>query len=252
MCHEPRLLQKSHDVFSPTSSLQYHYKGSTVTGKLHKRSPNGTEAKPVWIVTPSDRRRKNEDIPEKALGKIINAQEAMSNRGPKLKKGSRITRDSSSPTLDTSNSDGDGSLEDEHGHKRGSGNGSPSEECSRAGGGSPTRKRKSDDSNTSGERANASRKTVKFSQESNDSTAALKKTIKKSKRSKNALTRIGTRSTRGSGEAVLLPELPTRKKNLFKEKKIKKDENVKVVKMLTGTLYLYRGDRPRAEFVRFK
>mmetsp|Transcript_39738 Transcript_39738/g.83030 ORF Transcript_39738/g.83030 Transcript_39738/m.83030 type:complete len:250 (-) Transcript_39738:151-900(-) len=242
--------RRNNSAYKRGDYIEYHYKGSTVTGKLHKRSPNGTEAKPVWIVTPSDRRRKNEDIPEKALGKIINAQEAMSNRGPKLKKGSRITRDSSSPTLDTSNSDG--SLEDEHGHKRGSGNGSPSEEYSRGGGASPTRKRKSDDSNTSGERANASRKTVKFSQESNDSTAALKKKIKKSKRSKNASTRIGTRSTRGSGEAVLLPELPTRKKNLFKAKKIKKDENVKVVKMLTGTLYLYRGDRPRAEFVRFK
>ena len=49
-----------------------------------------------------------------------------------------------------------------------------------------------------------------------------------------------------------MPELPTKKKNVFKTKKVKKDENVTVVKMLTGTLYLYRGDRPRAEFVRSK
>jgi hypothetical protein len=42
-----------------------------------------------------------------------------------------------------------------------------------------------------------------------------------------------------------------RKKGVPK-KKLKKDENVVVVKMLTGTLYLYRGEKPRAEFVRHK
>jgi hypothetical protein len=51
---------------------------------------------------------------------------------------------------------------------------------------------------------------------------------------------------------VLLPELPMKKKVPSKGKKVAKDENVTVVKMLTGTLYLYRGDRPRAEFVRYK
>jgi len=236
--------RRNNSAYKRGDYIEYHYKGSTVTGKLHKRSPNGTEAKPVWIVTPSDRRRKNEDIPEKALGKIINAQEAMSNRGPKLKKGSRITRDSSSPTLDTSNSDG--SLEDEHGHKRGS------KDNSKAGG-SPTRKRKTNETITeSGGKSNKNRKTVTFSQKSSNSTAALKKEIlRKSKKAKTASTRIGTRSTRGSGDAVLLPDIHDRKK-VFKTKKIKKDENVKVVKMLTGILYLYRGQRPRAEFVRFK
>jgi len=230
--------------------IEYQYKGSTVTGKLYKKSPNGTEAQPIWIVTPSDRRRKNEDIPEKALGKIIDAQEAMSNRGPKLRKSGRGTRDSSSPTSGNSNSDG--SLDDVPTPNPKSGGGSPSEEHSTAEG-SSARKRKGDDFNLhSGERVNKSRKTVTFSRESNATGTPKRKITKNPKKVKGTSARIGTRSTRGSGEAVLLPDLPARKKIFFRTKKLTKDENVKVVKMLTGTLYLYRGDRPRAEFVRFK
>eukprot|EP00579_Thalassiosira_antarctica_P030004 CAMPEP_0202033536 /NCGR_PEP_ID=MMETSP0905-20130828/66099_1 /ASSEMBLY_ACC=CAM_ASM_000554 /TAXON_ID=420261 /ORGANISM="Thalassiosira antarctica, Strain CCMP982" /LENGTH=274 /DNA_ID=CAMNT_0048597441 /DNA_START=43 /DNA_END=870 /DNA_ORIENTATION=- len=265
--------RRSVSAYKKGDYIEYQYKGSTVTGKLFKRSPNGTEAKPIWIVAPSDRRRRNEDIPEKALGKIINAQEAMSNRGPKLKKSNRLTHDSSSPTSVNSSSDGsleepqapkrlthdsssptsvnsssDGSLEEPQAPKRKSGRGSPSEDNSKAGG-SATRKRKSDDSNinSGSEKDNKSQKIVTFSQESNTTTSSKMKIMKKAK---TASTRIGTRSTRGSGEAVLLPDLPVRRKNIFKAKKVKKDENVTVVKMLTGTLYLYRGDRPRAEFVR--
>lgn len=224
--------------------IEYQYKGSTVTGKLCKRSVNGTEAYPVWVVTPSDRRRKNEDIPEKVLGKIINAEEALTNRGPKLRKSSK---GASSPKSDASHSHSDGSLGDDPSGRHG---GSPGEECPAAGAPS-ARKRKVDPG--SGERSGKSQKTVTFSRDSNRSAiAAQKKAIKRAKKTKSASRRIGTRSTRGSGEAILLPELPARRKNLFKTKKIEKDENVKVVKMLTGTLYLYRGDRPRAEFVRFK
>mmetsp|Transcript_41207 Transcript_41207/g.75372 ORF Transcript_41207/g.75372 Transcript_41207/m.75372 type:complete len:242 (-) Transcript_41207:131-856(-) len=232
--------RRSVSAYKKGDYIEYQYKGSTVTGKLFKKSPNGTEDKPIWIVAPSDRRRRNEDIPEKALGKIINAQEAMSNRGPKLKKSNRLTHDSSSPT--SVNSSSDGSLEEPQAPKR------RSEDNSKAGG-SATGKRKSNDfnNNSVSERANKNQKIVTFSQESNTTTSSKMKIMKKAK---TASTRIGTRSTRGSGEAVLLPDLPVRRKNIFKAKKVKKDENVTVVKMLTGTLYLYRGDRPRAEFVR--
>jgi len=222
--------------------IEYQYKGSTVTGKLSKKSNNSTEAKPIWIVTPSDRRRKNEDIPEKALGKIINAQEAMSNRGPKLKKGSRVTRDSSSPTSGNSNSKSDESLDEPQDPT------TPSEDNSKASG-FATRKRKGDEMTSGSDRADKHQKIVTFSQDSN-TTATSKRKIKKTRKAKSASTRIGTRSTRGSGEAILglLPENPIKRK--MKGKNIKKDENVTVVTMLTGTLYLYRGDRPRAEFVR--
>ena len=229
-----------------------------------RKSRSGTEAKPIWIVSPSDRRRKQEDIPEKALGKIINAEEAMSNRGPKLKKAIRSTSSSSSPT--SANSNGDSSLEEVQPKAPTGDRDSPVEDHSKASG-SATRKRKSNDSNSNSisdsnsnndskrAKTNKTRKVVTFSQETNATTTSNKKITKKPKKKKKAKitpTRIGTRSTRGPCEAVLLPELPTRKKNLFKTKRVKKDENVKVIKMLTGTLYLYRGDRRRAEFVRFK
>jgi hypothetical protein len=239
--------------------IEYQYKGQTVTGKLLKKSPSD---KSVWIVTPTDRRRKNEDIPEKALGKVINAQEAMNNRGPKLKK----TNVRESLASGASNSDGSVDVPQAAAAAGGVGvgvvgvgvgvgqksktngrSGSPNEDSNSKAG---SKKRKSDDSNiiTSSSSNNKSHqhhqnKAVTFSQES-------RKRMKKAKKAKAVSTRIGTRSTRGSGEAVLLPELPTKRK--FKQKKVKMDENVTVVKMLTGILYLYRGDRPRAEFIRNK
>jgi hypothetical protein len=36
----------------------------------------------------------------------------------------------------------------------------------------------------------------------------------------------------------------------FRKTKATNDESVQVIKMLTGTLYLYRGMNPRAEFLR--
>jgi hypothetical protein len=70
---------------------------------------------------------------------------------------------------------------------------------------------------------------------------------------------ISTRSSakrKGSdGEPVLYSGVQTTGKrrggNRGGGKKPKKNEDVVKVKMLTGTLYLYRGDHPRAEFVRF-
>ena len=159
----------------------------------------------------------------------------MTNRGPKLKKSGK----SPSPT----SSDGSVDQSPSPAAERAS---SPSEDDSAS-----NKKRKSDDSNCGSDTANKNRKIVTFSQESS-ATAPSKKKFKKpinKKANKVASTRIGTRSSRGSGaEMVLLPELPAKRN--FKLKKVKKDENVTVVKMLTGTLYLFRGDRPRAEFVR--
>ena len=211
-----------------TLSLQYQYKGSTVTGKLAKRAPNGSDAKPIWIVIPSDRRRKNEEIPEKALGKVIDAQEATTNRGPKLKK-TDIVALGSSPSSRNSNCNSDSSLD-----------------------GGKKSHRESDEFNLSSgsDRACKEQKTETFSRESNTTTTS-KIEATKAKGAKVQSTRIGTRSTRGSCEAVLLPER-TIKRKMIKGKMVRKDDNVTVVKMLTGTLYLFRGDRPRAEFVRFK
>ena len=213
--------------------------------------------KPVWLVKPSDKRRKDEDIAEAMLGKIITAEEATFNRAPKLKP---------PKTGGSSGTDGGG---------RGS---SPS--SSNSHGGSPTNlsddsnsnagnkgKRKHDEldgnNNSGSDRANnktEQRKTVTFSQEevSKSTTSGSKKskTIHhdnkedSSKVAGEGLRRVGTRS---SGDAEILPELPSKRKiGIKRVMKVKKDDNVTIVKMLTGTLYMYRGDRPRAEFVRFK
>lgn len=230
------------------SFFQYQYKGTTVTGKLALKIKSGADAKPAWIVTPSDRRRKNEEISESALGNIINAQVAMANRGPKVKRGNDSGRESS-PTSLSNTSDGSS---DEVTRRR-NGRGSPRSDSDDGGSDDVNSgKRKADDAHTNSgnDRSKKTQKTVTFSQES-DVTGTSKTRTTKSKNSKVTSTRIVTRSTRGSGEAVLLPELSVKKK-VVKGKKVAKDENVTVVKMLTGTLYLYRGDRPRAEFVRYK
>jgi hypothetical protein len=226
-------------------------------------SLNGTETNPIWIVTPSDRRRRDEEIPEKQLGKVISAVEAMNNRGPKLgtkddEKEAGLSRQVT-PITSSSNSSNDGSGEEEPStsaniKKRISGrltpNSDDSKEIHKA---ASTRKRGStsdDSSNISGSDGAASQKRVKFSQESNDGSTDKKQNVAKAK----TVVRVGTRATRGSAcEALagLLPDVMPRKKGVPK-KNVKKNENVVVVKMLTGTLYLHRGDRRRAEFVRHK
>lgn len=86
--------------------------------------------------------------------------------------------------------------------------------------------------------------------------AAAKKKKADKKKPASRAGNINTRSTRASG-GELMPELPPASKpnKLIKTSsvpKVKKNENVKVIKMLTGTLYLYRGETRRAEFVRSK
>jgi hypothetical protein len=261
---------------STPNSTQYDYKGSIVTGKLHKKSPDSTEANPIWIVTPMDRRRKDEEIQEKQLGRVISAVEAMNNRAPKLGTKEEQANRSMSPmpptaaTPSTSNSDSvsdNGSSKEEEEPstsansktKRKSGKLSPSvdsKENSSSKAASKKRRSRSDDddsnnNNSGSDGAAKSQKSVKFTQESNDTTSTdMKK--KNGGKNKDAAT-SARRTTRGSGEALagLLPDVMPRKKAVPK-KKLKKNENVVVVKMLTGTLYLYRGENPRAEFLRTK
>ena len=209
-------------------------------------------------------------------------------RGPKLKSNNNNSNSSSSressPTSLSNTSDG--SLDELKIPKRRSGRGSPrSDDTSENNGGllledhvnNINGKRKfniddadgnnnsSSNSNIGTKRVNAKvQKTVTFSDATNDNVGAAtkKKKIVVSNNSKPMITSkkvaqrtIGTRSKRGSGVVELLPELvlPTKKK-VPKVKKVAtvQEDNVTVVKMLTGTLYLHRGDRPRAEFVRFK
>ena len=215
-----------------------------------------------------DRRRRDEEIHEKLLGKVITAIEAMNNRGPKLntkvdEKDAGLSRQVT-PVTSSSNSSNDGSGGEEPStsaaiKKRRSGRLTPdsddSKEIPKATSRS-TRKRgtRSDDSNNNSgsDGAPRSQKSVKFSQELSVSSTDKKQNAAKTKKTVPA--RVGTRATRGTSGgnlAGLLPDVMPRKKAVPK-KTVKKNEHVVVVKMLTGTLYLHRGDRRRAEFVRFK
>eukprot|EP00581_Thalassiosira_minuscula_P030645 CAMPEP_0183781446 /NCGR_PEP_ID=MMETSP0739-20130205/58755_1 /TAXON_ID=385413 /ORGANISM="Thalassiosira miniscula, Strain CCMP1093" /LENGTH=54 /DNA_ID=CAMNT_0026024637 /DNA_START=30 /DNA_END=191 /DNA_ORIENTATION=+ len=47
--------RRSVSAYKKGDYIEYQYKGSTVTGKLLRKSTSSTDAKPVWVVTPSDR-----------------------------------------------------------------------------------------------------------------------------------------------------------------------------------------------------
>ena len=158
------------------------------------------------------------------MGKVITEAEAMANRAPKVKPDGKAKRG----TSPTNNSNGSSDLPQAPGKRR-SGRTTPSENSKTSG--SSGGKRKSDDSN--------GKKGVSFNNE--------KKTSKSTK-----AVRVGTRSKGGTTEMLLLPDEFPKKKAKPKMKRIKKDDNVTIVKMLTGTLYMYRGNKPRAEFIRSK
>lgn len=85
--------------------------------------------------------------------------------------------------------------------------------------------------------------------------SAFEDSKKTSKRTR-AAANINTRSTRRNNpnkELLILKteSKPSRRGGRRGGSRPTKDKNVTIVKMLTGTLYLYRGENPRAEFVRF-
>ena len=163
----------------------------------------------------------------------------MTNRAPKLKKANAVAR-GSPPSSSNCNSNCEGSLD--------KGKISHSNDDYSKPGGITKGERYKDEShsNSGSDKAIKVQKTVHFSQEFNATTAS-----KMTKATKVNSTRIGTRSAIEAGKAVLLADLPVKRKGT-KGNTVRKDDNVAVVKMLTGTLYLFRGERPRAEFVRSK
>lgn len=208
--HTP-MLNSQYNNHYVSSCAQYDFNGSTVTGRLVKRCPRPTDPKEpqLWLVAPSDRRRKNEKISEMDLRKV---DEEDASSGPK-RKSSR-----------SGSSQGSKASDDNNAKASSSSTGSAS---------NVSKKRKSDDVSDTG-----SAKKVTFKEEKT-----------KKKKSVGGM-RVGTRATRNSGHELFdgSKELPRKKAT----KKIKKNEHVTVVQMLTGTLYLYKGETRRAEFVRSK
>ena len=227
---------------------QYVLNGITAKGKIVRKSTRGSANSPFWVVAPSDRRngrKKNEEVPEKALL-------TLNETDPRSKRLSR------SPTAGTASSYSDDSVEDApqastarrstRGSTTGTASGS-SEEQSES-----SKKRKSDGSNSASTENKKTRK-VSFQNGKRAALAAAKKK-KVVKKAPARAGNISTRSTRANG-GELLSELPPSSKpskpvKVASVPKPKKNEDVKVIKMLTGTLYLYRGETRRAEFVRSK
>jgi hypothetical protein len=246
ICHV-NLVSYTYRTHFYLTTFQFNLNGSTVKGKLIKKSPRGPHNSPLWIVAPSDRRRKNEEVPEKALGRLI--LEETSNNVKPNRLGRTSTRDNSSTYSDESVEDvvpqansPRPTANTRRNSIRGTGSGSSEEN---------SKKRKSDESKSSTANNRKPRK-VTFKDKAAALAAKKKRVVKKAVRGAGT---IGTRSTRANG--VLLSELPTTAKGKKITKnaavpKIKQNEDVKVIKMLTGTLYLYRGETRRAEFVRTK
>ncbi|KAL7490057.1 hypothetical protein ACHAW6_015797 [Cyclotella cf. meneghiniana] len=197
--------------------VEFQLNGSAVRGRLVKKSPTTASlSEPqLWIVAPSDRRRKNEQISELELRKVAAAENPTDKRknfksgSSQGSKGSDENSDEQKVTKSTASSTENST-------------------------GSSNKKRKSEENSE-----NIGKK-VTFQDQ------------KKFKKSSNPNTRVGTRSTRNSSQDFFDDQqqpLHSLKKNI---KKVKNDENVTVVQMLTGTLYLYKGETRRAEFVRSK
>lgn len=212
------LLILKHIIF--TATQQYEYNGSTVTGVLVKRAPRPTSpSEPqLWLVTPSDhRRRKNDKVSEADLRRAHPEDDVGAKTGSKSANSSQGTVDNAKHNVTTTSSTGSSS--DSNNNK----------------------KRKSDDGTTNTSAIDDKKVTYQDQ--------------KKKKKSNNNNRVIGTRATRGSGVELFDADAAAAvQESLIKKKtkKIKKNEHVTVVQMLTGTLYLYRGETRRAEFVRSK
>jgi hypothetical protein len=88
---------------SRPTPFQFNLNGSTVKGKLIRKSPRSSPNSPLWIVAPSDRGRKNKEVPKKALGRLI------LNETSNIVKPNRLGRTS---TRDNSSTYSDESVED--------------------------------------------------------------------------------------------------------------------------------------------
>mmetsp|Transcript_23836 Transcript_23836/g.47765 ORF Transcript_23836/g.47765 Transcript_23836/m.47765 type:complete len:289 (+) Transcript_23836:1-867(+) len=265
--------------------VEFQLNGRTVTGCLIRKNARG------WVVQPSDRRRREETFSEENLGRVIDEEEAKNNKGAIRTIKRQQTKETTSSS-NSVGSGGNGSYSESNNNysptttatmtreesslsakKRKNGRrGSYSEdgvtanndyseyETTSARG---YEKRKSEIT-TESERPKYHLHQQHRQQQQLKSVTFTKDTKVK----KVGGSRIGTRSkTRNSSEELIPVSLPLKqtkmkknkyrksassKKGVFPEKKATKDESVTVVKMFTGTLYLYRGERPRAEFVRSK
>lgn len=245
-----RSLRRSHRVKITSYSVGdpvevMHGDGVFFKGKIIRQATTSSPTDPLWIVSLRDGRRRNREVHERSLRKLGEEDSATeettkvrTSRNKKEKKGGNSN---AKPSSSTSSSD----LDDK-----------------------PSSNDSHDSLLAKSEKSSSSKKTSGKKRRSTDDVSHLMKTAKKQKvvsfqgknskrqRSLRVNTRSSSRNDPETEFAVLPVDLKTSRRGVSKKggprpgKKAKNEEVVKV-KMLTGTLYLYRGENRRAEFIRF-
>jgi hypothetical protein len=228
-------------ILTTISSSQINRAGAILKGRLAQLLTEGTSPNPRWLIKFDGQPQKDEEMYERSFGKLISANDEEDSPSP-LTVQQRKT--SSSKPIG--------------GGRRGSvgKNSGTSSEDGEVTGDEPKKGKSS-----------SSKKTVQFTKGSNDGddgsddsstpeTAAARKSrvdraSAREERSRRRQAKIDEEIPIGPGEVVggkRRPPPPPLSKN--KRQRTEEDGEVVKVKLLTGTLYLYRGRQRRAEFIR--
>lgn len=233
----------SYTVGDPVEVM--HSDGVYFKGKIIRKASTSSPTNPLWIVSLRDGRRRNREVHERSLRKLdledSATDETTKTRSPRSKKekkrGNINTTKQSSSTSSSDLDDKLGSSDFIESHLEGSEKLSLQKKTS-------GKKRRS--SGVLHGRATAKKqKVVSFQGQSGKRQRSQRVSTRSSSRNdpetEFAVLPIGFKTARRGGSKKGGPRPGAKSKN----------EEVVKVKMLTGTLYLYRGENRRAEFIRF-
>mmetsp|Transcript_24837 Transcript_24837/g.36751 ORF Transcript_24837/g.36751 Transcript_24837/m.36751 type:complete len:236 (-) Transcript_24837:80-787(-) len=205
------------------------YRGSaSLTGRLAYNLTEGVSPNPRWLVTFDDQSHKDEELYEKALGKVLkHGSEGSEKTFSTARRARPLPSSHGGSTRESRHSGSSGEGEDEKKRKNKS--------VSFSDTGTPAQ---SDDSSSSAKKASAREQRSLRRQAKIDEEVVFTVPIGGSRSSKRRL----PSSRSGSGGNINSSNKRVKGEN--------GNEEVVKVKLLTGTLYLYRGLHRRAEFIR--
>uniref|UniRef100_A0A7S2HBW0 Uncharacterized protein n=1 Tax=Helicotheca tamesis TaxID=374047 RepID=A0A7S2HBW0_9STRA len=234
-----RSQRRRHTTYKKGDLVEIVRDSGVSTGRLLRKASDSSSSNPLWVFSYVDGRRKNEEIPEKSLGKVIDsdnnsaATDNLNINDKKNRKG-RASSKKKSEDVEVSNSNSS----DDTSSKTGS-------------------DRKSDDASGKKRRGESSSDAQEHRLSKRTKTVSFKQQPKTHQRT----TRVSTRSSARNNptEELIVPPtdlMPERRGGSRRggprpSRKPDKNQEVVKVKLLTGTLYLYRGEHRRAEFIRF-
>lgn len=235
-----------------------HSSGISTGQLLHKVDAKAKPSNVRWLVTFDDDDRLDEEVPEKSFGRLIQggelvmAEEASSSTSGGRQRGGK-------PGSRDGESSGSSDLDNESDAKKLVGSNSRR----RAG------RRVAKDANETEENTSADGSRGRFSSSEKNPAHVEIGGVGRKRRRGGGETRITTRSRAKRNQESGLPSTDpldvkeavdrTFKGKALKGRRVGKrqrapktpGEVVTKVEMLTGTLYLYRGENPRAEFIRY-